>query len=101
MDRRTFLSTLGAGVLAVPPAAQAQSRKTRPKIGWLTPAPVEAPWRAFREALTSLGYIEGRNVMFEQRSADDHVERLPHLAAELVSSNVDVIVAVSPLAIVA
>jgi putative ABC transport system substrate-binding protein len=48
----------------------------------------------FREALADLGYVEGKNIQLEVRSAQGHYTRLPELAAELVRSRVDVIVAV-------
>jgi putative ABC transport system substrate-binding protein len=49
----------------------------------------------FRQALTDLGYIEGQNIVIERRSADGRIERLPGLARELVSLNVDLIVALA------
>jgi putative ABC transport system substrate-binding protein len=71
------------------------------RIGWLTPAVMEVPTRSQREALRALGYVEGQAVAFEARSAEDDLDRLPRLAAELVHARVDVIVAVSPPAILA
>jgi putative ABC transport system substrate-binding protein len=100
MERRTFLATVAAGVLA-PLAAEGQQASRVWRIGWLTPAVIEVPSRAFREALRALGYVEGQTVAFESRSAEDDLDRLPRLAAELVRSQVDVIVAVSPPAILA
>ena len=88
-------------VIVAPPGAEAQPVRSAHRIGWLTPAVVEEPWRAFREALRGLGYAEGQTVAFESRSADDDLDRLARLAAELVHSKVDVIVAVSPPAILA
>jgi hypothetical protein len=52
---------------------------------------------AFREGLRETGYVEGRNVAFEQRSADNHYDRLPALAAEFVQSQVAIIVAFGQL----
>ena len=51
------------------------------------------------EALRTLGYVEGQTIAFEVRTAENNLERLPALAAELVRSKVDIIVAVSPPAI--
>jgi putative ABC transport system substrate-binding protein len=51
---------------------------------------------AFRQGLRELGYVEGRNIVIETRSAEGKSERLPGLAAELVRLTVDVIVAASP-----
>jgi putative ABC transport system substrate-binding protein len=48
---------------------------------------------AFRERLSALGYVEGKSIVIEERSAEGHVERLSELARELVASKVDVIVA--------
>jgi hypothetical protein len=55
--------------------------------------------RALRQKLGELGYVEGRDIVFEIRAANEDFERLPELAADLVRANVDVIVAVSPPAI--
>ena len=52
---------------------------------------------AFRQGLRELGYLEGKNVVLEFRSADGHFDRLPRLAAEIVSSNTDVIVTTGPI----
>jgi putative ABC transport system substrate-binding protein len=101
VDRRAFLATLTSGLLAAPLAAEAQPLGKVYRIGWLTPAVMEVPTRSQREALRSLGYVEGQAVAFEARSAEDNLDRLPRLAAELVHSKVDVIVAVSPPAILA
>ena len=49
--------------------------------------------RAFHAGLAEVGYVEGRNVTFDYRSADGQYERLPALAADLVRRNVDVMVA--------
>ena len=71
------------------------------RIGYLHPATAQDPGGAFsalKQALIGLGYSD-RNVKFEERFADGKLERLPTLAAELVTLRVDVIVAVSPSAI--
>ena len=72
--------------------AQPADRKT---VAVLTPS--AAQWReeAFRGALRSLGYVEGVNVVFDIRSADGHLERLPELARAVVRRGVDVIVGVN------
>jgi ABC-type uncharacterized transport system substrate-binding protein len=90
MRRREFIAGLGAAVWSAPLRAQAASYR----IGVLdtSPRPVNANFNAFREALSGLGYVEGRNVTFEYRSADGHNESFPDLAAELVRLDVDVIV---------
>jgi putative tryptophan/tyrosine transport system substrate-binding protein len=101
LERRTFITLVAASLLAAPLAAEAQQTKRAYRIGWITPAVIEGGWRAFREAVRALGYVEGQTVAFESRSADDDLDRLPRLAAELVQSKVDVIVAVSSPAILA
>ncbi len=91
MRRREFLVALG--VLAVMPAAAQDTAKRR--IGLLGSASPEQWVRrldAFRTGLAESGYVEGRNISVEYRWAEGHNERLPGLAAELVASNVDVIV---------
>jgi putative ABC transport system substrate-binding protein len=68
------------------------------RIGLLTPASV-GPRAPLVEALRTLGYVEGQTITVEVRAAENNLERLPELAAELVRSKVDIIVAVSPPAI--
>ena len=68
------------------------------RIGFLTPAS-GGVWPEFVEALRALGYVEGQTITFEVRTAENNLDRLPALAAELVRSKVDIIVAVSPPAI--
>ena len=101
MDRRKFVGTIVAGLIAAALAAEAQPVRRAYRIGWLTPAVLDQHSRAFREALRGLGYVEGQTVTFETRSADDDIDQLPRLAAELVHSKVDIIVAVGPFAILA
>ena len=101
VERRTFMALIAGGLLAAPLAAEAQQAAKMYRIGWLTPATVEEHSRAFQEAMRALGYVEGQTVAFESRSAEDDLDRLPRLAADLVHSKVDVIVAVSPPAILA
>jgi putative tryptophan/tyrosine transport system substrate-binding protein len=99
VDRRAFLTGTGAVLLAAPLAAEGQQAGKVWRIGWLTPAVGAGFSPAFRETMRALGYVEGQTVAFESRSAEDDLDRLPRLAAELVHSKVDVIVAVSPPAI--
>jgi ABC-type uncharacterized transport system substrate-binding protein len=94
VDRRRFLLTSLAGALAAPLGAEAQQTGRVYRIGFLTLAgPVSTPQReAFREVLRERGWGEGQNLVIEQREAKGHPERLPALAADLVSLGVDVIV---------
>jgi putative tryptophan/tyrosine transport system substrate-binding protein len=93
VKRREFIAGLGA-VTASSTVARAQ-RPAR-VIGLLgTPSRAGSAHEiaGFERGLGKAGYIEGRNVSIEQRWADDSIERLPMLAADLVRRNVDVIVA--------
>src|SRR5262249_20812752 len=97
MRRRHFI-TLLVGAAAWPLAARAQQR--RYLIGHLTiaaptdtPPPPPANWNAFVQGLREAGYMEGRNIEFEHRSAHDQPELFPKLASELADLKVDVIFA--------
>ena len=93
MKRRELLTFL-AGVVAYPPLLRAQQAE-KPVIGWMSsPSARRYADRvtAFREGLKELGFVENHNVTIEYRWADDHNERLPELAAELVARRVAVIV---------
>jgi hypothetical protein len=75
--------------------AQAQQPSKIPRIGYLSVAPFSAtPARveAFRQGLRELGYVEGKNIVIQWRSAEGKLDRVSELAAELVCLNVDVIV---------
>jgi putative ABC transport system substrate-binding protein len=91
-QRRYFLVAVGALVAAsLKAAAQTPSKIAR--IGYLSPHSANPRLvEAFRQGLRELGYVEGRNVQIEYRSADGRPARLPDLAAELVALKVDVIV---------
>ncbi len=88
-----FLVTAFAFVLAAHPAAAQQADKLY-RIGYLHPADIakSSGSRAFFRGLRDLGYVEGRNIIIERRSAKGRRDRLPELAAELVRLKVDVIV---------
>ena len=74
--------------------AQAQQQAKVPKIGWLgaRPAAPGPGYELFRRELRELGYVEGKNIAFEYRYADNKLDRLPALADELVRLKVDVLV---------
>jgi putative ABC transport system substrate-binding protein len=93
MDRRRFLATSLSTPLLVPLLASAQSRVAR--IAFLEGGNVGSHlWRATREGLHDLGYVEGQNLTVEFRSADGHFDRLPQILAELIGLRVDVIVTI-------
>jgi putative ABC transport system substrate-binding protein len=95
MDRRVFLGTVAAGLLAGPLAARAQRPGRLYRFGVLDserPAPSQANLDAFRQGLRELGHVEGQHFVIEYRSAEGRAERLPDLATELVRLGVDVIV---------
>jgi putative ABC transport system substrate-binding protein len=76
-------------------SADAQQPTKVPRIGFLTgvsPATNSARHEAFRQGLRELGYVEGKNIVIEYRSAEGKLDRLPALAAELVRLKVDIIV---------
>jgi putative ABC transport system substrate-binding protein len=93
ISRRAFIGSLAGGLLATPLAAEAQQAAKVPRIGYLANNLAASPHltEAFRQGLRDLGYVEGRNVVIEYRSAEGKLERLPALAAELVALKVDVI----------
>ena len=95
MDRRAFLGTLAGGLLAAPLAAEAQPGGKVWRIGLLDFAsdPTSSSrWKALRDRLHELGYVEGQNVLFESRWSDGEQGRMPGLAMQLVKTKVDIIV---------
>ena len=96
--RKPVLSILFVVLLAVGAIAEAQQQAKLPKIGWLessTTVRGTPLGELFLRKLHELGYVEGKNIAIEYRSADDKLDRLPALAGELVRLNVDVLVAVT------
>ncbi len=88
-------------LLAVAVIAEAQQPKKVPRIGYLIGASLSessARIPAFRQGLRELGYVEGKNIIIEWRSAEQKLDRLPGLAAELVRLKVDIIVTAGPQA---
>src|SRR5690349_24289628 len=99
MDRRAFIEVIAGGLLAAPPATEAQQTVVR--VGFLASGSSRAAPLIgdFVERLRELGYVEGRNLAIEFRSAEGNVDRLPGLAAELVQLKAHVILAHSVLAV--
>jgi putative tryptophan/tyrosine transport system substrate-binding protein len=94
MQRREFITLLGGVAVTWPLVARAQQSKMA-RIGalYIGLADAESFKQALREGLRELGYVEDQNIAFEFRSAEEKLDRLPELAAELVRLKVDVIVA--------
>jgi putative tryptophan/tyrosine transport system substrate-binding protein len=99
--RREFIAVIG-GAAAWPLAAQGQRQANPHSIGFFTagsPGAGNTPGLpAFVEGLRQLGWIEGKTIVIEGRYAENRLDRLPELAADLVRLNVDVIVAAGTLA---
>ena len=97
MRRREFLQLTAGTAMTWPFAARAQ-QKPMPVVGYLLFSPADpiagpAPTTgAFHDGLNEAGYVVGQNVAIEFRWAEDHYDRLPALAADLVRRKVDVIV---------
>jgi putative ABC transport system substrate-binding protein len=85
-----------SGAMTIPRPLRAQ-QKAKPVIGYLTGgtiAPYGSFLGAFRDELAKTGYVEGQNLTIEYRSAENHYDRLPALAADLVDRKVDLIVTI-------
>lgn len=95
MDRRTFVGALAGGLLSAPLTVAAQPAQRVPLVGVLWPNP-PATFDVMRKSLADLGYIEGRSINFEYRWAQDKLDQLPELAAELVKLKVDLILTLAP-----
>src|SRR5712664_3892537 len=109
-DRRAFVASMATGMRLMGRAASGQTPAPAPstaspprvwRIGFLTPSAVSPRgiMPDMRLKLRELGYVEGRDLKFEIRAANEDFERLPDLAADLVRTGVDLIVAVSSPAI--
>jgi putative tryptophan/tyrosine transport system substrate-binding protein len=93
MNKREFITLLGGAAAGWPLAARAQQTGKVARIGFLRYAsPHQKHFNGFREGLRANGYIEGQNIVIEQRYADGAFDRIGELAAELVRLNLDVIV---------
>ena len=86
---------LTVSVLSVPLAGEAQQPKKVSRIGYLASSggePLKSRLAAFQQGLRELGYVEGKNIVIEYRTAEGKFARLPELAAELVRLEVDILV---------
>jgi putative ABC transport system substrate-binding protein len=103
MRRRDFISLIGGGAMAWPLVARAQ-QKAMPVIGLLGTQSAEinaGRLRAFRQTLAEAGYVEGENITVLYRWAENQLDRMPSLAAELAHQEVAVILAMAEAAALA
>ena len=99
MTKKIYRIGLCTMLFALSLSAEAQQPAKIPRLGYLTAPPfsaLTAQHEAFRQGLRELGYVEGKNIFIEWRSAEAKLDRLPELAAELVRLKVDVIVTAGP-----
>ena len=100
MRKKVFGLALSAMLFALCVRVQAQQPTKIPRIGYLSVvslSAISARIEAFRQGLRELGYVEGKNIVIEWRSAEGKPDRLPALAAELVRLKVDIIVSAGPI----
>ena len=96
-NRRRLVIALGAGALAAPLYSFAQQQSKVWRVGFLAqtgrPDPIDSrEYGEFLRGMRELGYVEGKNLVIEARFADNRLDQLPGLAAELVQLKVDAIV---------
>jgi putative tryptophan/tyrosine transport system substrate-binding protein len=99
MQRRKFINVLAGAVVTWPLAARAQQQKIW-RVGCLSSGPADS-LDSFRQRLTALGYIEGKNLIVDARAAEGRYDRLPGFAKEIVDLHPDAIVAEATPAIAA
>jgi putative ABC transport system substrate-binding protein len=95
MRRREFIRLFGSAVVAWPLAARAQQAGKVHRIGFLGSATAAGSAKAvesFRAGLREFGYVEGRNIGIEFRWAEGNYDRLSDLVADLIATNVDVLI---------
>ena len=95
MDRRAFVAIIGGSVLAGSRAGEAQQAGKVWRIGFLSPysADFDKTWRAgFKLGLLDLGYVEGKNLVIDERHVKGRDDRFPEVAAELVRMKIDIFV---------
>src|SRR5262245_35454701 len=94
MSKRIFCFVLGAMLFALCQCAEAQQPTKLPTIGFLgvRPDDSKATFESFKHQLQTLGYVDGKNIIYEYRNAENKPERLPTLVDELIRVKVDVLV---------
>jgi putative tryptophan/tyrosine transport system substrate-binding protein len=95
--RRSVLLAGGISLLVAPQLSRGQPKSKIPRIGilWYASMDGTAPSQnrsVFRQRLAALGYVEGKNIVIEERSAEGNTQRMGELAREFVASKVDIIV---------
>jgi putative ABC transport system substrate-binding protein len=100
MRRREFIALVGGAAATWPLGARAQQMPKMARIGMLIPSGIDAPvtrevFGVVRQGLADLGYVEGKDIIFEQRGGDGTSEGLAASASDLVSLKVDIIVAIA------
>ncbi len=94
VNKKILVSILAVVILAFVHPAEAQQAKKVPRIGFLFGSSLSANsarHEAFRQGLRELGYVEGKNIVIDWRSAEEKLDRLPALAADLVRLKVDIV----------
>ena len=99
-DRRTFVRRTGLAILGVSFGASAQRSGTMPRIGFLTPGPNPRE-PAFWQGMRDLGYVDGKSMAVDRRSAEGDLAQLPALAVEIVKNRPDVMVAIASASAIA
>jgi ABC-type sugar transport system substrate-binding protein len=103
VKRREFMTLLGGAAVAWPLTGRAQ-QAAMPAIGYLRSTGADGfahLFLALRKGLSDANYIEGKNVTIESRFAENHQDRLPTLAADLIDHRVAAIVANTSAALAA
>src|SRR5262249_53119518 len=101
MKKKITVVTLCAMLFAFCSVAEAQQPTKVPRVGYLVaafPSAITTRTESFRQGLRELGYVEGKNIVIEWRSAEGKLDRIPALVAELVRLKVDIIVTGGPAA---
>jgi putative tryptophan/tyrosine transport system substrate-binding protein len=95
MNKKILVFILAVVILAFVHHAEAQQQAKIIRLGWLgsRPAAPGSGYESFWREFSKLGYVDGKNIVFESRYADNKLDRLPALADELVRLKVDVLLA--------
>jgi putative ABC transport system substrate-binding protein len=102
VKRREFITLLGGAAAAWPMSVRSQQTARQARVGLITPTPLTpAMFRAFRDGMHERGYVEGENLSIAVRWPQGSFQEDPGVVAELVSGNIDVIVAWATPSVVA